>query len=85
MDFILACTLWIIAIGLAVWVGSQFGRIVSAFWRSWQQERLYWRSDPSALGLKRVCGRVKARSLGELRFTRSRAEEFDGPPDHHGE
>jgi hypothetical protein len=70
MEFILVCTLWLVVLCGVVWCASELGRYISAFYRSWQQERRYWRSVRSVPELKRVCGRIKARSLGELRVTK---------------
>lgn len=90
-EFILAAIVFLmllmIASYLAVWAVEAIYRSLCR-WSSWWDSRRSLRvSARRVRALKRRYGPARDKSpspLGKLRFTRSRAKEFDGPPDYHG-
>ena len=90
MEFFWAAAVLLTCIFLAsllfVQLASALTRLWS-WWFSWRASRrrsLRCATFRTASMRRYARGRGQSPSLGALRFTKSRVQEFDGPPDSHG-
>ena len=87
MEFLLAAIVGLMLLGLAslllveggFLIVRTYGRL--SYWLRYRYPS--WRSGRQVRALKRRYGstRDRSRPFGALRFTKSRAEEFSGPPE----
>ena len=88
MEFLIVALLGLAFLTLGTIALVEAGFAMARLWSYWSF-RWHWhqslrRSGRGVRALKRRYGLPGTLPLGSLRFTRSRARDFDGPPDSHG-